>query len=263
MDYRLDEIDRRIIYELMCDARNTSAPTIAEQVNVSPGTVRNRIRQLEEHGIIRGYTVGVDFERADGHLTNLYICNAPISERKPLAREASAVPGVINVRELMTGRRNLHILAVGEDTAALRRITRALSRLGIEIEDETLVEAETNSPYRSFGPDDDVPTTQATDFISLTGDANVVDVTVKADAPIVGKTLAEAVRDETLDDDSLVIAIERDDRVLTPHGTTTIEPDDIVTVLSRSGDTDRILKAFVSSDERDVSTPDSEDAERR
>lgn len=259
MDYRLDEIDRRIIYELMCDARNTSAPTIAEQVNVSPGTIRNRISQLEEHGIIRGYTVGIDFERADGHLTNLYVCNAPVSERKPLAREASAVPGVINVRELMTGRRNLHILAVGEDTAALRRITRALSQLGIEIEDETLVEAETDSPYSSFGPDDDVPAGEATDFISLTGDANVVNVTVKDDVPIVGKTLEEAVRRGLLDDDSLVIAIERDDRILTPHGTTTIEPDDIVTVLSRSGDTDSVLEAFVSPSEGGASDPEAVD----
>jgi len=248
MDYRLDEIDRRIIYELMCDARTTSAPTIADQVNVSPGTIRNRIDQLEDHGIIRGYTAGIDFERADGHLTNLYVCNAPVSERKALAREASAVPGVINVRELMTGRRNLHVMAVGEDTEALRRVSRALSKLGLAIEDETLVEAETDSPYGSFGPDDEVPSGEATDFISLTGDANVVDVTVQRDAPIVDRTLEDAVRDGVLDDDSLVIAIERDDRVLTPHGTTEIRSDDIVTVLSRSGNTDRVIAAFAGDE---------------
>ena len=245
MAYRLDEIDRRIIYELMRDARNTSAPTIADAVNVSPGTIRNRIHQLEDHGIIRGYTAGIDFEQAEGHLTNLYVCNAPISERKSLAREASVVPGVINVRELMTGRRNLHIMAVGENTEELRRITRALSQLGIEIEDETLVEAETHSPYSSFGPEDELPGTEATDFISLAGDANVIDVTVDENAPIVGRSLEEAVRDDVLDDDSLVIAIERGDEVLTPHGTTVIEPDDLVTVLSRSGRTDGVLEAFV------------------
>lgn len=246
MTYRLDEIDRRIIYELMRDARNTSAPTIADAVNVSPGTIRNRIHQLEDHGIIQGYTAGIDFEQAEGHLTNLYVCNAPISERKSLAREASVVPGVINVRELMTGRRNLHIMAVGENTEALRRVTRALSQLGIEIEDETLVEAETNSPYSSFGPEDELPGTEATDFISLAGDANVIDVTVDENAPIVGRSLEEAVRDDVLDDDSLVIAIERGDEVLTPHGTTSIEPDDLVTVLSRSGRTDAVLEAFVT-----------------
>ncbi|MFC4544408.1 AsnC family transcriptional regulator [Halosolutus amylolyticus] len=248
MDYRLDEIDRRIIYELMRDARNTSAPTIAEQVNVSPGTIRNRIANLEDHDIIRSYTTEIDFERAEGHLTTLYVCNAPVSERNALAQEASTVPGVINVRQLMTGRRNLHVLAVGEDTEHLRRIARALSRLGIEIEDETLVESETHSPYTAFGPDEEISTPRATDVISLAGDANVVDVTVEADAPIVEQTLEEAVRNDVLDDDSLVIAIERGDRVLTPHGTTVIQPDDIVTVLSRSGDTDHVLDAFVADE---------------
>ncbi|MFC6837249.1 Lrp/AsnC family transcriptional regulator [Halomarina ordinaria] len=248
MEYRLDEIDRRIVYELMRDARNTSAPTIAEAVNVSPGTIRNRINQLEEHGVITGYTAEIDFERADGQLTNLYVCNAPVSERKVLAQEASAIPGVINVRELMTGRRNLHVVAVGEDTEHLRRIARALSRLGIELEDETLVEAETHSPYTSFGPDEAVPATEATDFVSLTGEANVVNVTVPDEAPIVDLTLAEAARDGVLDDDWLVIAIERGDRVLTPHGTTVVQSDDIVTVLSRSGDTDRVLEAFAATE---------------
>lgn len=248
MDYRLDEIDRRIIYALMRDARTTSAPTIAEQVNVSPGTVRNRIDQLEEHGIIRGYTTEVDFERADGRLRILYVCNAPVSNRDALARQASVVPGVINVRELMTGRRNLHITAIGKDTEDLRRITRAISGLGIEIEDETLVESETHSPYTLFGPDQESPVGEPTDVISLAGDANVVDVTVPADAPIVDYSLAEAVEEDVLDDDSLVIAIERGDRVLTPHGTTVIQPDDIVTVLSRSGETDSVLRAFVTEE---------------
>ncbi|WP_049954609.1 Lrp/AsnC family transcriptional regulator [Halostagnicola larsenii] len=248
MDYRLDEIDRRIIYELMNDARNTSAPTIAAEVNVSAGTIRNRIAQLEAHSIISTYTAEIDFEQADGHLTNLYICNAPVSERNALAQEASGIPGVINVRQLMTGRRNLHIMAVGEDTAQLRRITRALSRLGIEIEDETLVESETHSPYSAFGPDEEASLSKVTDIISLAGEANVVDITVETEAPIVDHTLEEAVENAVLDADSLVIAIERDNRVLTPHGTTVIEPDDIVTVLSQRGDTDTVLDAFTAEE---------------
>jgi DNA-binding Lrp family transcriptional regulator len=248
MEYRLDEIDRRVIYELMRDARTTSAPTIAEAVNVSPGTIRNRIDQLEEHGIIRTYTAAIDFERAGDRLTNLYICTVPISERKSMAREAGSVPGVVNVRELMTGRRNLHVLAVGERTEDLRQVARTLSGLGIEVEDETLLEAETHSPYDLFGPDEEVPASDPTDVISLAGDAAVVDVTVQADAPVVDHTLEEAVRQGLLDEDSLVIAIERDDRVLTPHGTTPIREDDLVTVLCPDGDTDRVLDAFVAEE---------------
>lgn len=248
MGYRLDEIDRRIIYELMRNARDTSAPTIAEAVNVSPGTIRNRIDQLEEHGIIRSYTAEIDFERADDRLTNLYICSVPISERKSLSREAQSIPGVINVRELMTGRENLHVVAVGEDTESLRRIARALSGLGIEVTDETLLEAERHVPYARFGPDQDVPASDPTDVISLAGDAEVVDVTVPSEAPIVGSTLQEAVAEGVLDEDTLVIAVERGDSVITPHGTTTIQADDIVTVLRRGGDTERVLESFIAQE---------------
>jgi DNA-binding Lrp family transcriptional regulator len=248
MDYRLDEVDRRIIYELMRNARDTSATTIAEAVNVSPGTVRNRIDQLEDNGIIRSYTAEIDFERADDRLTNLYICTAPISERKSLAREAHSIPGVINVRELMTGRGNLHVLAVGEDTESLRRVARALSGLGIEVEDETLLEAETSVPYARFGPNQEGLASDPTDVISLTGDAEVVDVTLSDGAPIVGYNLKEAVAEGVLDEDALVIAVERGDSVITPHGTTTIQADDIVTVLCRGGDTDRVLNPFVAEE---------------
>lgn len=40
--YRVDEIDRRIIHALMTNARETSAPMIAEEVTVSAGTILNR-----------------------------------------------------------------------------------------------------------------------------------------------------------------------------------------------------------------------------
>ncbi|WP_178916167.1 Lrp/AsnC family transcriptional regulator [Natronomonas gomsonensis] len=249
MEYRLDEIDRHIIHALMGDARNTSAPTIAEAVNVSPGTVRNRINRLEEHGIIEGYTAQVDFERADGRLTNLYMCNVPVSDREVLAQEARTIPGVINVRELMTGRRNLHVLAVGEDTDDLRRISRALSTLGIEIDEEDLVQNETFDPYCPFGPTDAAESHPSTDFISLAGGAKVAEVTVRADAPITGHTLADAVERGLLDEEALVIAIERDDDVLTPHGETTIQSGDVITVLSREGDRERTLEAFLGTDD--------------
>jgi DNA-binding Lrp family transcriptional regulator len=242
-DHRLDDIDRRILHALMEDARNTTASAIAESVNVSGATVRNRIQKLEASGVIQGYPVHLDFERAGGHLTNLYVCNVPVPEREALARKARAIPGVINVRALMTGRGNLHVLAVGETTADLQRVSRTLSQLGIEIEDEDLVEDEFYSPYAPFTPesqDGDGPT----DFISLTGEANIVEVSVQDDAPIAGRTLEAAVADGVLDDDTLVIGIERDDQELTPHGDTVVRPDDIVTVLSRTATSDPSLDAF-------------------
>jgi DNA-binding Lrp family transcriptional regulator len=243
-DYRLDEIDRRILHALMGDARNTSASTLAAEAGVSGATVRNRIHNLEDAGIIRGYTAQVDFELAGGELTNLYLCDVPVTEREALAHEARAIPGVINVRTLMTGRRNVHVLAVGENTSDLRRIARRLTDIGIHIEDEDLVEEELFAPYGPFDPDRGERAPEATDFISLTGDASVVEVAVGPDAPIANLTLESASRQGILDDETLVIAIERGDLELTPHGDTIVQSDDVVTILSRAGEDADALSAF-------------------
>ncbi|MFT4882138.1 MAG: DNA-binding Lrp family transcriptional regulator, partial [Salinirussus sp.] len=135
MSYRLDEIDQRVIHALMADARNTTATSIAEGLNVSDETVRNRIKRLEEEGVIQGYTATVDFERAGGRLTSVYMCTVPAADREQLALAARSIPGVVNVRVLMAGRRDLQVVAVGEDTEDLRGIARSLSELDIQIED--------------------------------------------------------------------------------------------------------------------------------
>lgn len=241
MDIRLDEVNKRIIHALMYDARSTSAPMIADEVGVSPATIRNRIGQLEEAGVIEGYHANVDFERGDGRLRNLYLCNAPVEDRERLAHKVRLVPGVINVRELMTGRRNLHVLAVGTDTGDLRRIAREIASLGIDIEDEDLLQAEHYQSYQPFGPDEEAPQ-PLSDYISLTGGAEIVEVTVPKGAPIEGLTLEDAGHKGLLADDVLVVAIERDDSVLTPRGGTAIQSDDLVTLLSRTGEAD--LEAF-------------------
>ncbi|MDG1543054.1 MAG: Lrp/AsnC family transcriptional regulator [Candidatus Thalassarchaeaceae archaeon] len=52
----LDEIDRKIIRVLEKDAR-TSLRKISELVNVSLGTVSNRVKKMERNGVIMGYSV--------------------------------------------------------------------------------------------------------------------------------------------------------------------------------------------------------------
>jgi len=244
MGYRLDEIDRRILYYLMQNARDTSAPQIAGEVNVSSGTVRNRIQQLEDHGILTGFHANVDFERVDGRLTNLFTCTAPVPNRETLAQRILEIPRVVNVRELMTGRGNLQVKAIGNDTSDLSRIARELSNRGLEIEGEDLIQNERFQPYQPFGPDKEGSHISMTDFVSLSGDADVAELAIGEDSPVANKTLKEAGAGGLIGDDILVIAIERDDTMLTPRGDTRIRPDDIVTVFSREGVSDDALEGF-------------------
>jgi len=246
MGYRLDEIDKRVLYHLARDARNTSAPDVAEEVNVSPGTIRNRIAQLEERGIIEGYHADIDYERAEGMLRNRFKCTTGAADRGKLAKRVLQIPGVVNVREIMTGRDDLEVVAVGHDTADLTRIGDAILELGVDIEDQDIVKREHFSPYRPYGPADTRRAPSITDFMSLTGDAEVVELTVDEDAPITGRSLRAANADDLLDEGLLVVAIERDGDVVTPHGETTIEAGDLVTVFVRSGRGDRLESAFAA-----------------
>jgi DNA-binding Lrp family transcriptional regulator len=242
MNIRLDDVNKRIIHALMDDARDTSAPMIAEEVGVSPATIRNRIRQLEDAGVIKGYHANIDFAAADEMLTALYVATVEVGKRARLAQQARTITGVINVREFVAGKENLHVLAVGEDAEALNDVSRELTDLGIVLEDEKLVRTEQFQSYHPFGPTQTHQ--QFSDYISLAGGNEVIELTVDENAPIAGKTLAQADEEGLLEEDMLVVSIERNDTVLTPTGKNEIRGGDILTVLSRRESTDAVFDFF-------------------
>ncbi|MFB6092833.1 MAG: TrkA C-terminal domain-containing protein [Haloquadratum sp.] len=244
MGHRIDDIDRRILYHLARDARNTSGSMIADKVDVTPATIRNRIHQLEEHGIIRGYNAAIDYERSDG-LTQLeFTCTAPPADRQRLGTECTDVSGVVRVRELTTGRENLRITAVCTDSDDISRLTRELSDLGLSIDHQAVVHSELTQPYQPFAPEEAGQTASLTDFRSLSGGAEIIEFTVSEDAPIAGQTLAEANRSGLLSDDILVISLERGETIEAPNGDTTICAGDVVTIFARDSLPDETLTAF-------------------
>jgi len=252
---RLDDIDRRILYGLMQDARHTSAADIADEVSVSGATVRNRIARLEENGIIEGYHPTVNFERADDSLLNLFLCHVKFDEIERVVAQLGTIPSVVSVRELMGGQTNLHVLVVGEDTGDLRQIGQEISGYGVEIKDEFLVQRQIQFPYSPFAPSEDHRSEPLADSISLRGKAEVIELTVDETAPIAGRTLEQATREGTLHDEALVVALERDETVITPQGDTEIRPNDIVTVLSPNGNQNLAVQAFRAPDSESSSDP--------
>jgi DNA-binding Lrp family transcriptional regulator len=55
----LDEVDRRLLRELVADARIPNN-ALAERVGIAPSTCLGRVRALRERGVIRGYHADVD-----------------------------------------------------------------------------------------------------------------------------------------------------------------------------------------------------------
>lgn len=244
MDYRVDEIDKRILYHLARDARNTTAADVADEMEVTPATIRNRIHQLEAEGILRGYLADVNYKSIEGHVTYQFSCTAPIPERGRLAQSALDISGVVSVRELMTGKTNLAVTAVGSDTNDISRIASELSDVGVDIEDESVIEAEYHQPYNPFGPDDAPLGPSLTDFMSLAGGAEVAEFTVSEGAEIAGLTIEAAVEEGLLGDEMLVVGVERDGDVLTPKGETTIQTGDVISLFSKTGMEKDALEVF-------------------
>ena len=68
MNNQLDSIDKDILRILEADSR-TSQREISRKLNIAQGTVTNRIRKMENGGIIRGYSVDLGAEEIGWTMT--------------------------------------------------------------------------------------------------------------------------------------------------------------------------------------------------
>jgi len=146
----LDEIDRGILFLLQKDARNITIAEIAEEVDVSASTVRNRIEHLEETSVIEGYYPKIDYEQANYPLHVLFVCSAPADEREEMALNILGQHGVVDVREMLTSKRNIYIEVVATDTRDLTEITNNLSSRGFTVESTEIITNHYTRPWGEF-----------------------------------------------------------------------------------------------------------------
>ncbi len=145
--YALDEVDRGVLFALQRDARNVTAQEIADEVNVSASTVRNRIAKLEEAGVIRGYQPVIDYEKAGYPLRVIFVATADPEDRERLSTEVLSVSGVVDVREMVTSQRNLYIEAIATGVRDLSDITNELNKRGLVIVSSEIVAGHESQPF--------------------------------------------------------------------------------------------------------------------
>ena len=113
----LDRTDRDIIRSLERDAR-MSLRSVAEEIGVSLGTVSNRLKRLEDTGVVKGYRVEIDPDKVGWGLTvvvGLRIEKGRLLELQRLIAKDSRVLGVYDV----TGEFDSMILARAKDRSDL------------------------------------------------------------------------------------------------------------------------------------------------
>jgi DNA-binding Lrp family transcriptional regulator len=95
----LDEVDRRIVFELARDARLPNN-VLAERAGVAASTCLGRVRALRERGVIRGYHADVDQAALGRSLQAMIAVRLQSTARghiRAFVAEVARLPGVLNV----------------------------------------------------------------------------------------------------------------------------------------------------------------------
>ena len=150
MGRELDDVDRGILYLLQVDARNTTSQEIADKVGVSASTVRNRIERLETEGVLTGYHPEIDYEAANFPFRVLFVITAPPCEREETVDRLMDVRGVVDVRAMLTARRNIYAEVVGRSKKDIVRITDAIHDLGVKLESSEIMKQRRTQPFNHF-----------------------------------------------------------------------------------------------------------------
>jgi Lrp/AsnC family transcriptional regulator, leucine-responsive regulatory protein len=124
----VDEIDRAILAALTADARITIRD-LAADVGLSRSATSERIRRLEQAGVIRGYTTVLDLDKLDRPV------HAFVRVRAPDPGPSAITDVLDSTRELtdwhhVTGEDCFIAKVVTRDIAHLERVVSMLARLG-------------------------------------------------------------------------------------------------------------------------------------
>jgi len=122
--FNLDEIDRKLLTELLKNSKR-SYRELARAINVSAATVISHVQRLESAGVIKNYTVTIDFERLGYDLT--VITEIIVSRGKLLEtqEEIGKLPYVCGVYDV-TGEIDSIVIAKFKNRRALSEFPKAL-----------------------------------------------------------------------------------------------------------------------------------------
>lgn len=96
----IDGIDTEILKILQSNARTSNAE-IARQVDLAPSAVFERIRKLEERGVIEGYSARVNPHAVDlPLLAFVFVRDNDGPGTDPAAQRVAEIPGVLEVHHV-------------------------------------------------------------------------------------------------------------------------------------------------------------------
>lgn len=113
-----DQLDRKIILELKKDSRR-SVRQLAKAIGESPSTIYNRVKKLEEKGVIKRYSIAIDYPQLSLSVTALIFIQYASGNKDLYDKLTAEITKMEMVYEVyrISGEYNL-ILKVRADTIA-------------------------------------------------------------------------------------------------------------------------------------------------
>jgi Lrp/AsnC family transcriptional regulator, leucine-responsive regulatory protein len=140
----MDALDLKILATLDADARRPYAD-VAREFGISQPTVADRVRRLEDSGIVRGAMLCVDHARLGFNVSAFVRLRATPSHKRGLTEAARAIPQVIEMHSV-TGDDCMIARVVARSVEELAEI---LQRLTMFADSSTSVVLETIIPLRN------------------------------------------------------------------------------------------------------------------
>jgi len=143
----LDEIDIKILDELRRNSKITYKE-IAKSMNISVGAVYNRIRRLENEGVIKGYTINLDYSKMGYDLTAIIMLQVEgphiVEVEKILAKynenmSVYDITGEYDIAVIAKLRDREHLNKLIKDILTIPHVKRTVTSIALSVVKENFI----------------------------------------------------------------------------------------------------------------------------
>lgn len=147
MIFHMDSIDARILEILQANGR-ISMQQLAREINMSSPAATDRVKKLEDAGVIKGYTAVIDPEKLGLPVHAYMTATVTAESRRKFYEYINNCPSVITTYFTITGGAEvvMDIYAAGTDEVG--RIQKDLFDLAMTTTNIVINEAVKESPFR-------------------------------------------------------------------------------------------------------------------
>ena len=125
--YNIDDVDRKIIRLLQKDSRK-SFNKLSEGVEIAVGTAYNRVKNMEDKGIIKGYSVLLDSDKLGYDLTALILVKADGQYLTEVENKLAKLDEVISIYDI-TGEYDIAVISRFKDRTQLNKFIKSILRM--------------------------------------------------------------------------------------------------------------------------------------